>query len=379
MATRYQFVLKNLAGVRVATITDWRSLIYNRRVNGVGRYILTIAGDSALVPLFETDGQVEIYRRDQAATPAFDWTLDFEGFHRTEVRSTNDQELSRYSSQGVDYTDLIARRAILFRKGTTGADKVAVGETAIKEYVDENAGPGALAASGRLFDGVTIGLVIEADGAAGSSWTGSRPFRPLLDVIREISKATTVDFDVVGTGAATFQFNSQVRPIGTDRTNNGIDPGTGLNGAGNAPVVFSLAFGNMREPTYALNRIAEATSVIVLGQGTEGSRVVVERNSADITDSTWNRLEVVKNANQEDTNAGLNAVGDAMLDKLQAAETFTFNTLETVSLRYGRDYFVGDTVTAEYQGIERDKQIVAAQISMAEGVETIELELADVA
>jgi len=68
-----------------------------------------------------------------------------------------------------------------------------------------------------------------------------------------------------------------------------------------------------------------------------------------------------------------------MLDKLQAAETFTFNTLETVSLRYGRDYFVGDTVTAEYQGIERNKQIIAAQISMAEGVETIELELADVA
>ncbi len=379
MATRYQFVLKNLAGIRVAIITDWRSLVYTRRVNGVGRYILTIDGNSALVPLFELDGQVEIYRRDQSATPAFDWTLDFEGFHRTEVRSTDAQELSRYSSQGVDYTDLIARRGILFRKGTTGADKVAVGETAIKEYVNENAGPEALAASGRLFDGVTIGLVIETDGAAGLSWTGSRPFRPLLDVIREISKAATVDFDVVGAGAATFQFNAQARPIGTDRTNNAIDSGTGLNGAGNAPVVFSLAFGNMREPTYALNRIAEATAVIVLGQGTEGSRVVVERNSVDISDSTWNRLEVVKNANQEDTNAGLNAVGDAMLDKLQAAETFTFNTLETVSLRYGRDYFVGDLVTAEYQGIERDKQIIAAQISMAEGVETIELELADVA
>lgn len=379
MATRYQFVLKNLAGARVAIITDWRSLIYTRRVNGIGGYVLTIDGNSDLVNLFSLDGQVEIYRRDQSATPAFDWTLDFEGFHRTEVRSTNEQGLSRYSSQGVDYTDLVARRAILFRKGTTGADKVAVGETAIKEYVNENAGPGATVAGGRLFAGVTTGLVIQADGAAGLSWTGSRPFRPLLDVIREISKAATVDFDVVGTGAATFQFNAQARPIGTDRTNNGIDPLTGLNAAGNAPVLFSLAFGNMRQPTYALNRIAEATSVVVLGRGTEGSRVVVERTNADIADSTWNRLEVVKNANQEDTVAGLNAVGDAMLDKLQAAETFDFEALETVSLRYGRDYFVGDLVTAEYQGIERDKQIIAAEITMAEGVETINLELADVA
>lgn len=379
MATRYQVVLKDLAGARVAIITDWRSLTYTRRVNGVGAYILTIDGNSDLIDLFALDGQVEIYRRDQSAAPSFDWTLDFEGFHRTEIRSTDERGLSRYSSQGVDYTDLIARRAVLFRKGTAGADKVAVGETAIKEYVDQNAGPSALVASGRLFDGITVGLSIQADGAAGLAWTGSRPFRPLLDTIRDISKAATVDFDVVGTGAATFQFQAQARPIGVDRTNNGIDPLTGLNAAGNAPVLFSLAFGNMKGPRYALNRIAEGTAIIVLGQGAQGSRTVVERASADITDSTWNRLEVVKNANQEDTEAGLNAVGDALLDKLQAAETFEWNALETVSLRYGRDYFVGDLVTAEYQGIERDKQVVAAEITIAEGKETISLELADVA
>ncbi len=379
MATRYQIVLKNLAGAQVALITDWRSLIYTRRVNGVGGYVLTIDGDSDLIDLFELDGQVEIYRRDQSATPPFDWTLDFEGFHRTEVRSTDERGLSRYSSQGIDYTDLIERRRIRFRKGSAGADKTGVGETVIKAYVNENAGPSATVALGRLTEGVTTGLVIQADGAAGSAWTGSRPFRPLLDVIREISRAATVDFDIVGTGPATFKFNAQARPIGIDRTNNGIDPLTGLNAAGNAPVVFSLAFGNMQRPSYALNRIGEATSILVLGQGTEGSRVVVERTSTDITASTWNRLEVDKNANQENTAAGLNAVGDAMLDKLQAAETFDFDALEVVSLRYGRDYFVGDLVTAEYQGIERDKQIIAAEITMAEGVETISLELADVA
>ncbi len=379
MATRYQVVLKDLAGARVAIITDWRSLTYTRRVNGVGGYVLTVDGNSDLVDLFTLDGQVEIYRRDQSAIPSFDWTLDFEGFHRTEIRSTDESGLSRYSSQGVDYTDLIARRAILFRKGTTGADKVAVGETAIKEYVNENAGPGATVAGGRLFDGVTVGLAIQADGAVGLPWTGSRPFRPLLDTIRDISKAATVDFDVVGTGAATFQFNAQARPIGIDRTNNGVDPLTGLNAAGNAPVLFSLAFGNMQGPIYALNRIAEGTAIIVLGQGTQGSRTVVERTSAATGDSTWNRLEVVKNANQEDAEAGLNAVGDALLDKLQAAETFEWNALETVSLRYGRDYFVGDLVTAEYQGIERDKQVIAAEVTMSEGRETISLELSDVA
>lgn len=376
MATRYQVRLLNQAGAQVALLTDWRSLEYTKRVNRVGSYSLVIDGDLDVVDEFVLDGQIEILRRDIAASPSFGWTLDFEGFQRTTERKTSQNGLSTFLSLGPDYNDLIARRAILFRASTSGAEKSGPGETVMKAYVNENAGPGAIAP--RLFNAVTTGLSIQADGGAGIAWEGSKPFRPLLATLRQIADATSIDFQVVGNGAALFQFQAQARPLGVDRTNVGIDPATGLNASGNAPVVFSLEFGNMQSPSYSLIRNPEITAAIVLGQGVEGSREVIQRTSAALTDSPWNRIEGVRNANEESAASGLNAVGDALLTKLQAKESFDFQTMQIPGLLYGRDYFLGDTVTARYKTIERQKQIIGVTISVEGGQETITIEVSDV-
>lgn len=370
MATRYQISLKNQSGVQVALITDWRSLTYSKRVNGVSGYSVTIDGELDTVDLFQTDGQIEIIRADLASVPAIDAYTDFEAFHRTDVRSTDGEGRSEYTSIGVSYDDLLKRRGILFRPTTSGADKSGVGETVMKQYVDQNAGPGATAGP-RLFVGVFPGLTVQADGASGNAWTGSRPFRNLLEVLREIADATAVDFEIVGTGPATFEFQAQARPIGDDRSFG--------NTAGNAPIVFALGFGNMGVPSYSLNRNSEITAAIVLGQGQPGARVVIERTGTGIADSPWNRVESIRSANQEDTTAALDNVGDAILEKLQARETFRFDVIQTESSRYGRDYFVGDIVTARYKTIERDLQIVGVEIIVEGGrSETISITVADV-
>ncbi len=376
MATRYQIRLLDQAGVQVSLLTEWRTLEYTKRVNRVGSYTLTLDGDLGVVDDFVLDGYVEILRRDIDADPSFGWSLDFEALQRTQQRATASNGLSTFLSSGPGYNDLIARRRILFQAATSGADKSGAGETVMKSYVNQNAGPGAISPP-REQAGVTLGFTIQSDGAAGATWEGSRPFRPLLDVLREIADATTVDFQVVGTGPATFEFQAQAKPIGIDRTNVGIDPVSGLNAAGNAPVIFSLDLGNMQTPSYSIVRGAEVTAVIVLGQGVEGSREVVQRTSAAITDSPLNRIESVSNANEENTTAGLNSVGDALLDKLQAKEDFDFQTLQIPGLLYGRDYFFGDLVTARYKTIERQKQIIGVTINVTEGVETITIELGD--
>ncbi len=377
MATRYQIRLKNLAGAQVGLITDWRTLIYTKRVNSVDDFTLVIDGELPLVDDFVLDGQIEILRRDIASSPPIPSTVDFEGFHRTTVRETNVDGLSTFTSRGAGYDDLLRRRAILYRASTVQADKSGVGETVMKEYVDENAGPGATAPP-RLFAGVNTGFTIQADGAAGTAWEGERSFRPLIAVLREIAEATDVDFKVIGTGPAAFQFTAQARPLGIDRSQTGIDPATGLNAAGNAPLVFALGFGNMGQPVYALQRIAEVNAVIVLGQGSATNRVVEERTSAAVSASTWNRVESVQNANQEALIAGLDVFGDAILAKLQAKEDFNFEVIQTNAARYGRDYFLGDLVTSRYKDIERTKQIISVTVSVVEGNETITVELGDI-
>ncbi len=377
MAARYQVIVRNQAGAQVALLTTWYSLEYTVRLNDIGTYTLEIDGELSIVPEFVVDGQIEIRRRDIDAVPTIDWYTDFRGFQRTQARQTDADGRSRFASIGVDPKHLLARRVILFRAESAGADKTGPGETVMKDYVNENAGPGATAPP-RLFAGAFPGLTIQASGGAGSTWEGAKPYRPLFRTVREIADATAVDFDLVFTDGATLEFRAEAEPLGLDRTTTGIDPTTGLNAAGNAPLIFSLDHGNMEVPALTNHRIDEVTAAIVIGQGAEGNRAVVERTSAATADSAFNRIESVRKATQDDATAALNAVGDAMLQELQARETFLFDALQIPSTLYGRDYFVGDLVTARYQAIERNLKITAATIKVQEGVETIAIEVSNV-
>ncbi len=371
MATRYEVALRNQLGAQVAVITDWRRLEYTNVVNGVGQYKLIIDGDSSVVDLFELDGQIVISRYDLASTPPIPKYDDFTAFHRNEIRATDENGLSTYESQGVSYDHLIKRRIVNFRPGTSGADKSGAGETVMKAYVNENAGPSAVSPP-RVSAGVTQSLTIQGDVAGGSAWEGSRGFKGLLDVLKDIADATRVDFEVVaGSSPATFVFNAQARPIGVDRSVS--------NTVGNAPVVFSLDYANMIRPSYTLSRMAEINRSLVLGQGQPGSREVVVRSGAGVADSPWNLIEGTRGAGQEADTAALNVVGDAMLQALQARETFQFDVFQTESSKYGREYFLGDIVTARYQDIQRDLQIVGVGITVETGVgEEIRVSVSDV-
>lgn len=377
MSARYEVRIYDQLGAVQAVLTEWRVLTYSNRVNDIGTYNLEMDGDSSSVDLFEIDGRVEIRRRDIDASPTIDWNVDFAGLHRVETRRYNEEGLSLYNSAGASYEHLLTRRGIAFRKGSAGANKSGVGETVMKDYVRENVGVGATAPP-RLFDGVTPSFTVEADLVAGSDWEGERSFRNLLETLRDISETTAIDFEVVSTGAVSYEFRARPFPLGDDRTTVGLDSTTGLNGAGNAPVVFSLDFGNMQRPDYTLNRMSEATAVIVLGQGIEGDREIIERTNLAINVSPLNRFEAFQDGSQDEALAALQDIGDAALDKLQARETFNFQTVQIPGLLYGRDYFVGDTVTARFKDIERNKQILGVTISVQEGREDIDVILGDV-
>ncbi len=371
MATRYEIALLDQLGEQVAVITDWRRLEYTNVVNGVGQYKLIIDGDLPVVDDFALDGQIIISRYDLAASPTIPKYNDFSAFHRNEIRSTSENGMSTYESQGVSYDHLIRRRIINFRPGTSGADKSGAGETVMKAYVNENAGPDAVSPP-RISGGVTQNLTIQADVAGGSAWEGTRGFKGLLDVLKEIADSTAVDFEVVaGSSPATFVFNAKARPIGTDRSVS--------NTAGNAPLVFSLDYANMIEPSYTLSRMAEINRSVVLGQGQPGTREVAVRSGAGVADSPWNLIEGTRGAGQEADTAALNVIGDAMLQALRARETFNFDVFQTESSKYGRDYFLGDIVTARYQNVQRDLQIVGVGITVEAGLgEEIRISVSDV-
>ena len=72
---------------------------------------------------------------------------------------------------------------------------------------------------------------------------------------------------------------------------------------------------------------------------------------------------------------GLFVVGDRLLEALRPRESFNFEPIQIESLQYGRDYFLGDLVTARYESIERDVQIETVNIQVQNGKELIRLGL----
>lgn len=382
MAARYEIILKDQTGVVVARLNDWIRLKFSRYVNTYGDHKLVINELDPTASLFNLDSQVEVYRWDY--DNRINRYKEYEGFHRTEWTKKDERNQSTYLSAGVGYEHLLSRRIIQNYFNTARTGKSGVAETVMKEYVDEQAGPGATVVAGRLFeDGVTSGLTIAADLARGPNWQGSKSYRNLLEVLLEIATDTDMAQKVVGTGAATFEYQAYPLPYGVDRTITGLDTVTGLNASGNRPVIFSDTLGTATEPELQYSRIHEANRCLVMGRGSEDERTLshVIATPDTSTDSPWNLIEVAAQDQQQDDATSLTDKGEAKLLLLRPRHTFKFKILQLASLLYGRDYFLGDQVTCRIGKEEFTRTIVGVSISV-EGrqgnySESIEIEFSE--
>ncbi len=385
MAARYEILLKDTTGAVVARFDNWISLEIHRRINAPGSHSLVLNGLDGRCALFVLDGQVEVWREDVAASPAIARYREYEGFHRTSGRSRGERNQNIFISKGPGYEDLLRRRIILNTLGSPQAQKGPIpAETAMKEYADEQAGPGAVNPP-RLFEtGVTAGLTIQFDAGTGGWWYGDRSFRNLLEVEQDIAISYDMWFDVIGTGPATFQFRASVLPYGADRTIVGLNPATGLNAAGNRPVVFSDALGTAKNPEYYLVRDEEGNRCLSLGPGAGAGRLLSHFIPAPDPglDSPWNNCEIkIQSADL----IGFPAIDDKAVTALklsQYRENFNFEVEQAEPYLYGRDYFFGDRVTAVYENIVRTRTIVGVTITIGRAEaglsEIIDLELSDV-
>lgn len=368
MASRREIRLYNTSYQLQRVFDTWRVLTFTKKVNGWGFHAIDFDDQrQTLAQQFGLDYFIEIWREDPAAGIAP--YKEYEGFHRTPQRQLTETGLRIFTSYGRTYTDLLARRAVLYRAGSAGAEKSGPGETVMNYYVWENAGNIATTAAGRLADGVTTGLAIAGSGSGGGPWSGKKAFQNLLDVLVDISNSTGVDFQVVRTGTGpTFEFRTYYPQLGLNRAQGSL-----------FPAVFGVPLANMQAPSYTLSRTEEITAVVVLGQGQDAQRAFLELTSAtDLAASPWNRIEKTHDARNESTTAALQNEGLSQLAELGKKESFTFQVLQQSSLVYGRDYDLGDIVTATYGEISRNKKILEVSVSTGEGQESINFVFGDV-
>jgi hypothetical protein len=218
-------------------------------------------------------------------------------------------------------------------------------ETIIRTLVNENCGPGALAA--RQIEQ----LVLDDVAGVGSNRSLSTRFAPLLDACRE---AAATD----GLGFRTRQVGDEIR-FGVyqpaDRT------GTAR---------FSQGLGNLRQLGFTLGA-PTATSELVQGGGDPDEaatppniRVYVEVTSGAAAD--WYRVEklVDKTGTLDDTGGELTQAGTFALGEDNPQASLSTVTVDTEDLKASRDYHLGDKVTV----------VLPTGLEVADVVQTIRLE-----
>jgi hypothetical protein len=378
MPAEYYINLTDTAGALVATVTGgmggdggesstgFTSLAYRNEVNAAGYAQITFAGNHPARSLLPTNGQVEVYRRNTDLSVS--WYRDFVGIFRGQTHTT--RETGNWTIDCPGIMSVLGWRNVAWYAGTANRSTFtsAASETIMKTLVSYNAGSNATAANGRVRDGITSGKLSniwtisnQADGAAGNSKSWSCAWDNLLGTLQALAKAGAGgDFDLIKTAATTFEFRWYTGQRGTNRT---------------ASVIFSLDRGNMANPQYTYSRQSEATVAIVAGQGDGSSRVVVTRNGAD--QSSSNDIEAFVDGRSYSTTAALQAIGDKAMFDRRARASLNYEVLQVPNAYYGKDYFVGDLVTARYLGSSFTQKVNAVNVAFDQsGNERITVEMA---
>lgn len=333
----YQVRLKDVSGNMQAIFTqdNLLGLRLVRRVNWPSTHEIILPGTDPRCDMFEIDGRVEVWRK----LPDTEWALEYEGFHRDAEWRQDADGAETFTSRGTSYLSILARRVIAEYSGTERSKKSGPAETVAKAFVTEQI------VSPTIAERAIPGFTVESDGGRGNTITIQRSYRNLLEVLQEIARIGGGDFDVVFTDTG-WEFRWYDGQRGTDRR---------------GQIIFSTSFGNMIEPRLTLAS-PSVTAVLVAGGGEGTSRMWMWRPATP--PSGLSRVEIVRDARDTEDQSVLIARGDAELEDARGKGILEFKVLQTHGAQYGRDYFLGDLVTAVYRGVIYELKIVEVDIEL---------------
>ncbi|MFE7485457.1 siphovirus ReqiPepy6 Gp37-like family protein [Streptomyces sp. NPDC057552] len=327
-STALRVYVRNAALERIGQIDDYTSLTVIPRYNAIGSFVLEISADSGKANLL-AEGNGLIIRTpggdlvDSGPIRTVDWS-----------RSKEDAGAGKLTVGGVSDTEVLARYTCWPAPGSvigSQADAVykisgVVAETAMRTLVNVNAGPGALAARKNTL------LTLAANGGHGPTITRQlNQFDSLLTVLTDIANAAQLGFRVVQVGAnLQFQVYEPVDRSGTAR--------------------FAFDLGNLTDANYTTTPPTCTRALVVAGgQSTPRACKAVDRADplfpglvieqfVDLTSVDTASVDLVAQMDQAAEEALTSGAGQGSL---------SISPIDIPLLQYGRDYSVGDTVSAK--------------------------------
>lgn len=192
--------------------------------------------------------------------------------------------------------------------------------TILRQYVDVNAGPSALAVRR------VTGLTLAADPLIGTTVTGRARWQRLVLLLQELAlKGGGLGFHLRRSG--TTRVFTVYQPV--DRT---------------TTVRFSTGLGNLAGYEYQAE--APTANYLFCGGGGEGTARTVREGQVPESVVDWGRIEEFRDR-RDTTDAGeLDQEIAKTLDESAGRTGISITPIETARLRYLTDYTLGDKVTA---------------------------------
>ncbi len=128
-------------GVPVGVISDQTFLQYMHRVNYPGAIQIQMRADHPMASQIGLDYLLLVRR--SVPDQGIDWYDEGIYFARTSTYQDFENGRSNITFYGTGLLSLLMRRLVLYYANTPFTQKSGLGETVIKQIVDENVGPGA--------------------------------------------------------------------------------------------------------------------------------------------------------------------------------------------------------------------------------------------
>jgi hypothetical protein len=347
----YRLDVYDTSGDKLAELTDFWELTYNRTVNGAGLVYFELPEDHRILTHLADQWQFEVWRKPKGKS----WGREITGVYRKLEDDRKQIFRTKLTCPGL--LTMLGWRSVMWAAGTANRSVFtsAAAETIAKTLVSYNAGADATVANGRLCVGTLSGLSVAADAGGGNTLDWYCAFSNLLKTLQNLSLVGGGDFDLVKTSPTTYEFRWYPGQLGDDKTGD---------------VTFSMAKGNMANPVYIDDRMDVKTIAVVGGSGTGAARNFEVQTSSEY-DADDNHMEIFVDARNVTTAAGLTARGDQELEKHAIQPGLTFDVLQTKQSLYGVHYDLGDLVKVidPKTGTSYQMKIESVAVSIGKGGE----------
>lgn len=309
MAEVFRVDILDHSGDVVASLKNFQYFSAEIRAANRDSFRLQLDDSDPNAELIHEDYLLQLWYKDEVLN--IPWSNIFTGIIKTisRVWYSNGRKLDIFYGSGNN--ELIDKAIIAYPSDVPQSNKEGNALDVAYDLIVENVGDLARVSNGRYFDHINP-IIVAKVGSCSWNWSSNVAhdllIRKLQD-IRDLSylKGDRIDFETVYLG--NYEWQIRVGKVFTDRTIIGLNLSTGLNGAGNVPIILSPRYNNVQDFVQTKSRIAEENVILGLGRYLGSSRetlVVSDPNS--IAESPIAQREALFQAqNSEDLESDLEA------------------------------------------------------------------------